>query len=98
MHGSKQSSWWLSKNSQGIFLVELSVFGEDYDEKSRHVIMVDVGSNAALVHDIIENYPMNFSEEVLRACSGAHGSQEIHMVRDITEVVKHELLTKNRRI
>lgn len=51
---SEQISWFLENRKRDMFLVDLSVVGADYDEKSRYVGLVDLTCVNALVYDSVE--------------------------------------------
>lgn len=69
--------WLLSRRKSGMFLVELSVFGEDDEEKSRHVVTVDKRAVDALVYDSVESHAMILIQEVLKICSGYATTKEV---------------------
>lgn len=59
----------LARPNSGNFLVELLVFGEYDEEKSRHAVTVDNRSEKEIVYDSLESHAMVVDQKVLKICS-----------------------------
>lgn len=87
-------SWVLNQCVKGVLLLELVGYGDDMDEKSRHIVTIDNREGCGLVYDSVERYAMPLCDQVLQICSGAPG---MYLISDVRQVVECAKSKSNRR-